>query len=154
MQTEVCRVTPHGRTLDAEMPGRSVDRAASGAGARLGRTDRLALVPHLESFADPVQGLKDSLSTARFAAIAYQSPSEFMPAVPILAARDLASVCALAGFQIRDFHTEAGLTRLIVERATDSRRPRTSEYAVVAEEADPVRPCARAGVSARRRGTT
>lgn len=140
VETETCRISQHGRTLDAEVPEPSPRWRALGSGVSSNGSDRLALLPHLESFADPMEGLRDSLSTARFAAIAYQPLTEFLAAVPILSARDLASACALAGFEIRDFHTEAGLTRLIVERASNGRRAPPSENARVAKGAAPDRP--------------
>ncbi|MFH1746817.1 MAG: glycosyltransferase [Planctomycetota bacterium] len=77
---------------------------------------RLVLIPHLENSTQPVLLLKQALAKADLAVLAYQPPRIFVPAVPILSARDLATCSAAAGFQIRHFHTEAGLTRLVLER--------------------------------------
>lgn len=85
---------------------------------------RLTLLPHLENSASPRTFLRDALANADVAVIAYQPPQVFVPAVPILSARDLATLCAAAGFQILHFHTESGLTRLILERDRSPETPR------------------------------
>jgi hypothetical protein len=77
----------------------------------------LLLLPHLEADPHARQTLALALSDGvDAAAIAYRTPSRFLPAVPILSARDLAIACAAAGFVIRDFHAEAGYTRLVLQR--------------------------------------
>jgi len=98
-----------------------------------GQTARVALLPHLEASPTPRETLREALATADVAVIAYQPPRIFIAPVPILSARDLASECATAGFLIRHFHTEAGLTRLVVQRAqaTPGTRPREQVGAVV-----------------------
>ena len=85
----------------------------------------LTLVPHLETSGHPARTLHDALRYASVAVVAYQSPRIFVPSVPILTARDVASLCAAEGFEIRHFHTEAGLTRLIVARPGPVTRPPT-----------------------------
>ena len=98
------------------------------------QSPRVALLPHLEASPTPREILREALATADVAVIAYQPPQVFIAAVPILSARDLASQCATAGFLIRHFYTEAGLTRLIVQReqATPATHPRERVGAVVA----------------------
>ncbi len=94
---------------------------------------RLALLPHLETSAAPRQELRNALAAADVAVIAYQPPPIFIAAVPILSARDLASECATAGFLIRHFYTEAGLTRLIVQRGSAlPKAPRHEKLAAAA----------------------
>jgi hypothetical protein len=101
-----------GPTLATELPPAFMPTANNDAAAR----SDLVLVPHLEHFDDPVAALCDALTSAPAAVIAYQTPRVFNPAVKILTARDLAIAAAGAGFAIRDFYTEAGLTRLVLER--------------------------------------
>lgn len=100
--------------VDDNAPAADGRRAA--ACRRGGVGPRLVLYPHLEAAAQPRSALRAALADADAAAIAYQPPDAFIPAIPILTARDLAICCAEAGFTIRQFHTEAGLTRLIVAR--------------------------------------
>jgi glycosyltransferase involved in cell wall biosynthesis len=76
----------------------------------------VALIPHLETATDPAATLRRILTDAVAAVIGYQTPATFVPAAPILQSRDLAAVCAQKGFEIRHFLTQAGLTRLCVER--------------------------------------
>ncbi len=85
----------------------------------------LALLPHLESFSDPRRALQQTLESSDVALIGYQTPRAFAPHVPILQPRDLAECCARQGWEIRHFHTEAGLTRLLIRRM----RPRMAAVA-------------------------
>ena len=78
----------------------------------------LLMLPHLEASPTPREALREALASTDCAVIGYRPPREFVAAVPILSARDLASTCAAQGFRIRGFQTEAGLTRLIVQRET------------------------------------
>ena len=80
----------------------------------------VALIPHLESATDPAATLRRVLTDAVAAVICYQTPATFIPAAPILQSRDLAGVCAQEGFEIRHFFTQAGLTRLCVERSASA----------------------------------
>lgn len=106
------------RTIRMVGPTLPVERPADAAGAC--RTDAehaaLVLLPHLEAFVDPRGELGRALARADAAAIAYQTPTAFAPHVPILQPRDLAECCARAGWEIRHFHTEAGLTRMLLRR--------------------------------------
>lgn len=83
----------------------------------------LVLLPHLERSVAPRATLLAALAAAQWAVVAYQPPSIFVPGVPIVSARDLASWGAAAGFELCEFQTEAGLTRLILRRAVIRRVP-------------------------------
>lgn len=104
-----------GTVLDEEQPaGNEFDRVRSDSG-------QWTLLPHLETYADPQAALREGLRGVGLAVIAYQTPTVFVPAVPLLTARDLAGLCATSGFAIRHFHAEAGRTRLVVVRDDGSR---------------------------------
>lgn len=116
-----------GRSLGVERPtlrGQDICAAAGCAGTLPaerhpwnadGAAPRLALLPHLECFPDPLATLRSALASARLAVVGYQTPRVFLPAVPILTARDIVSRCAESGFAVRDFYTDAARTVLIIE---------------------------------------
>ncbi|MBL8877524.1 MAG: glycosyltransferase family 2 protein [Phycisphaerales bacterium] len=127
-----------GRSLGVERPalrGEDVCAAAGRAGtcsqerSPYGASDspRLAVLPHLECFSDPRGTLRSALVSARVAIIGYRTPAFFLPGVPILTARDIASICAAAGFSIHEFYTEASRTVLAVESAGMANSDETSE---------------------------
>ena len=103
----------HGAALPGERP--PSDTAP-------GHKSTVVLIPHLETATDPAAALRDALTGAPAAIIGYQTPTVFIPAVPILQPRDLAAVCAAVGFEIRHFYTQAGLTRLCIARRESSSR--------------------------------
>ncbi len=74
------------------------------------------LIPHLECLPDPLGTLREALRGACGAVVAYQPPRRLLPAVPMLQPRQIAAACAEAGLAILDFHTEAGLTRIVARR--------------------------------------
>lgn len=111
---EAGRVTVCEPHLEEEGCAPGVDETAFG---EVNARSTTVLLPHLEAAPAPAEMLRAALRSADLAVVAYQPPRIFIPAVPILNARDLASQCAAAGFRIRHFHTEAGLTRLVVQRA-------------------------------------
>jgi GT2 family glycosyltransferase len=122
---DLVRFRVAGRSLPAELPPElewrnAVSRETPLSAAprkAVSRETALLLLPHLEADPHARQTLALALSDGvDAAAIAYRTPSRFLPAVPILSARDLAIACAAAGFVIRDFHAEAGYTRLVLQR--------------------------------------
>lgn len=115
-----------GRSLGVERPtlrGEDICTAAGRAGTSpqeqspysVSDTPRLVILPHLECFSDPRGTLRNALLSAQLALIGYRTPSKFLPGIPILTARDVASICASAGFSIREFFTEASRTVLVAE---------------------------------------
>ncbi len=117
-----CPVYEWGASLSSECPEDIEQRVAGG--------QRLVLLPHLETSVDPRATLHEALTIANVAVIAYRPADVFIPAIPILTARDLVAGCAAAGFHIRDIHTEPGLTRIIAQRAA---QPSTTPTSAPAE---------------------
>ncbi|MBK8913054.1 MAG: glycosyltransferase family 2 protein [Phycisphaerales bacterium] len=79
--------------------------------------DGVAIIPDLGAHPDPRSALREALRTAEWAVVSYRAADLFDPALPVLSARDLASTAAALGFAIRGFETEAGATRLVLQRA-------------------------------------
>jgi glycosyltransferase involved in cell wall biosynthesis len=125
-----CGLDPDDEAVQVMGPSLAGERPAGGRGGYA--PGGLVLIPHVEAYSDPLGALRAALERANAAVLAYQPPVGFIPAVPILAARDLAACCAQAGWAIRHFHTEAGLTRLIVTRTpTAERQPDSSRRRVL-----------------------
>lgn len=109
------RIVVLGAALRSEIP--------PGAAAHADRSDgvvgsaELLLIPHLEHGADPLGVLRAALPRAATAVVAYQPPELFIPAAPVITARDIAACLAAAGFEIVHFFTRAGLTRVAARRA-------------------------------------
>lgn len=130
-----------GRSLGVERPvprGEDICTAAGRAGAAAaerhpwstdGPAPRMAIVPHLECFSDPLSMLRSALASARLAVIGYQMPRVFLPAVPILTARDIVARCAESGFIVRDFQTDAARTVIVVEHARSHRHSAAETHA-------------------------
>ncbi|MFO0838529.1 MAG: glycosyltransferase family A protein [Phycisphaerae bacterium] len=123
---ETSNVCEWGWALEDERPPDLEDR--------LVRAKQLVLLPHLEASPDPYATLREALAAADIAAIAYQPPDAFIAAIPTLMPRDIASVCAAAGFAVREFLTEPRATRLIVERVHRARHEATPRATAAALE--------------------
>jgi hypothetical protein len=108
-------------SIDAEAPlaiyGPSLPEEQDVGGSAGRNRGAIAAFPHLELSRNPRGDVRLALAGFSHAVLAYQTPAQFRQEVPILTARDLATLLTGEGFEIVDFQTEAGLTRLVGRRA-------------------------------------
>ncbi|MCA9242421.1 MAG: glycosyltransferase [Phycisphaerales bacterium] len=123
----VSRIHVCGPVLNGEMPsGLSESQPPRGI--------CVTLAPHLELADNPLVALRNALSRGDRVAVGYQSPTRFAPSALFLTPRDIASECAMAGFEILDFHAEAGLTRVVAERKQEQPNNRSHKLATTPPE--------------------